>query len=276
MKLFFSSFCVFFLSIFLMYQFFSDNYDESADYASVEHFYDMAHTHAPLETAGEQEERIVLPVKPETKILFQYKPRSFRQQAQDTLVWPIEQALDSKIFSNQIQELVVLLYKRENETRGNMKNKVLRLYDIERLWEKETLAVFLHELAHYIDIHHFKKQDGYDLSHSFYNISWETSSTVRAGQTEKDFVSGYAATNIYEDFAESYIYFIFHNTAFLKRAEDSEILQKKYDFLATHVFLWEAFQESSFSVWEQKNYHRDSTKLDFSLKNFLDYLKKSI
>lgn len=50
------------------------------------------------------------------------------------------------------------------------------------------------------------------------------------------FVSGYAATNQYEDFAETFAMYVFHNAALEKRAADSEPLQRKYDFLRESVF----------------------------------------
>ncbi len=54
--------------------------------------------------------------------------------------------------------------------------------------------------------------------------------------TASSFVSGYAATNQYEDFAETFVMYVFHNTAFLDRAKNSSALQKKYDFMKTTVF----------------------------------------
>lgn len=50
------------------------------------------------------------------------------------------------------------------------------------------------------------------------------------------FVSGYAATNQYEDFAETFAMYVFHNAVFLDRAKNSSALQQKYDFMKTSVF----------------------------------------
>jgi hypothetical protein len=51
-----------------------------------------------------------------------------------------------------------------------------------------------------------------------------------------DFVSGYAAANQYEDFAESLVFYIFHNATFADRALRSESLRQKYLFFANSLF----------------------------------------
>lgn len=61
------------------------------------------------------------------------------------------------------------------------------------------------------------------------------------------FVSGYAATNQYEDFAESFTMYVFHNAAFRARASKQESLQKKYDFLHQKVF-GDYFQNSAYEI----------------------------
>jgi len=54
-------------------------------------------------------------------------------------------------------------------------------------------------------------------------------------------------TNQYEDFAETYTYYIFHNEDFLKKALDSEILAKKYVFMKDVVFKNGMFLQEDFS-----------------------------
>jgi hypothetical protein len=43
-------------------------------------------------------------------------------------------------------------------------------------------------------------------------------------------------TNKYEDFAESFTYFVLHNEDFLYKTQDSQVLKKKYDFFNTYLF----------------------------------------
>jgi hypothetical protein len=43
-------------------------------------------------------------------------------------------------------------------------------------------------------------------------------------------------TNKYEDFAESFTYYILHNEDFLTKSENSLVLKRKYDFFGKYVF----------------------------------------
>jgi hypothetical protein len=43
-------------------------------------------------------------------------------------------------------------------------------------------------------------------------------------------------TNKYEDFAESFTYYILHNDDFALKAEKSDILKKKYNFFNIFLF----------------------------------------
>ena len=98
-----------------------------------------------------------------------------------------------------------------------------------------------------------------------------------SGQGKQDFVSGYAMTNKYEDFAESFTYFVFHNQNFLKKSEKSQKLKEKYDFFAQHFDFSASLVSQNFSV-DQKyaEYIWDATKLHYNLKKFLQYLQHEI
>jgi hypothetical protein len=96
--------------------------------------------------------------------------------------------------------------------------------------DSEQLKVFVHELGHIVDIFYLKKGILADPSDIFYAISWESFNTKKAGQKITDFVSGYALSNKYEDFAETFAFYIFHNEDFRNRAKKDSFLQKKYDF----------------------------------------------
>ncbi len=101
----------------------------------------------------------------------------------------------------------------------------------------EVSKVLVHEIGHMIDIYAFRKNlKRADPSEDFYRISWKDATTIKAGIPQKSFVSGYASTNQYEDFAESFTMYIFHNKEFLKRSEDNDYLKRKYNFLKTYVF----------------------------------------
>lgn len=54
-------------------------------------------------------------------------------------------------------------------------------------------------------------------------------------------------TNQYEDFAESFVYFILHNEAFLERSQSSSLLAQKYAFFKRYLFFGSEFEAMSFS-----------------------------
>ncbi len=101
----------------------------------------------------------------------------------------------------------------------------------------EMSKVLVHELAHMVDIYFMRQRGGNpDPSKEFYAISWSEPTVLRASMTAKSFASGYSATNQYEDFAEAFTLYIFHNTTFAERAKNNVALQQKYDFLRNRVF----------------------------------------
>jgi len=82
-------------------------------------------------------------------------------------------------------------------------------------------------------------------------------------------------TNKYEDFAETFSYYILHNSDFLERTEYSNVLKEKYNFFSRYVFRNDEFKTDKYKInTEIKPYYRDITKIEFSLENFLQYLKK--
>lgn len=84
-------------------------------------------------------------------------------------------------------------------------------------------------------------------------------------------------TNQYEDFAESYVYYILHNKDFYTRAQASSLLRQKYDFFEKYVFSTKEFFKEDFSSdTELKNYYWDITKIPIDVEKFLQYLQKEI
>lgn len=75
-----------------------------------------------------------------------------------------------------------------------------------------------------------------DPSLNFYRISWITSSVQKSNANPEDFVSGYASYNIFEDFAESFAYFVLQNDVFAERAQENEALAMKYAFFRDVLF----------------------------------------
>lgn len=119
--------------------------------------------------------------------------------------------------------------------RGQMSNESVTLSP--KMPLSEMAKVLVHELGHMIDIYALKQKNFTpDPSKSFYAISWTEPTVIKSGLTSTSFVSGYAATNQYEDFAESFAMYVFHNQTFKQRALKNNELQQKYNFLQNSIF----------------------------------------
>lgn len=187
----------------------------------------------------------------------------------------VKKTIESNIFSQKDMNFLLELYKKKEKMRGKFYNNTIQMYGISELNTNEILSVFIHELGHYFDIIYLEKQVLYDVSDLFYTLSWVDINIMKAGREKKDFVSGYAMTNKYEDFAESFIYYILFNDDFRQKANDSEILQKKYEFFSKKIFRNDEFKKTNFRTTDKiEPYYWDTTKINFSLENFLEYLKK--
>ena len=156
-----------------------------------------------------------------------------------------------------------------------MQNKSIRLFWVLKMTTNESLSVAIHEFWHYIDIYFLRKSLFRDVSDYFYTISWQSTSVLHPWSNQDDFVSGYAMTNKYEDFAESFVYYMLHNADFLSKSSHSLYLLKKYNFFSKYVFKQYEFFNTNFSTMQKiKPYYWDITKIDFDMQNFLFFLKK--
>lgn len=100
---------------------------------------------------------------------------------------------------------------------------------------------------------------------------------MKPGQKRLDFVSGYAMTNRYEDFAESYTFYVLHNDYFLLKAQDSRVLLQKYNFFSEYVFEDEFLRDTQkLSTEKLLEYYWDTTKVPFDIKKFLHYLQADV
>lgn len=131
---------------------------------------------------------------------------------------------------------------------GGGSTVILRCQNVE---DEELVGVLVHEIGHIMDtgvmggnrvsgVSEFKDGSKYvrrnDPSLDFYRINWKNEDTMRAGADSLDFVSGYAMTDPFEDFAESYAYYILHGTEFRRLARVNSSIKQKYDYLKTTVF----------------------------------------
>jgi len=214
------------------------------------------------------------PSKPkDIELDFVYIPKYFKQDALiETLI------LEKIIFKSPLNEIVTYLwldlYKTKFDVRWKMKNARVKLYWVLLMEDSELVSVFIHELWHYIDIYTLNNINLTikDPSYYFYDIAWDTTKTIKSSMTQQDFVSWYSMTNKYEDFAESFAYYILHNNDFLEKTKKSKILLKKYNFFWKYLFKNDEFKSIDFWNDEKiKDYYRDITKISINLENFLQY-----
>jgi hypothetical protein len=131
---------------------------------------------------------------------------------------------------------------------------ILRAVNMDK---QEFAGVLIHEIGHTADLGALQSttqkeistfKDGTnpvyadDPSVQFYQITWNSEAEMKRGMTNMDFVSGYAMTDPFEDFAESYVYYVLHNKDFLALGATNESLMQKYLFMKDVVFSGEVFE----------------------------------
>ncbi len=179
-------------------------------------------------------------------------------------------------------EDIVLDYDT-NAHRGLGGNNLIILRGV-RMDEKEFIGVLVHETAHNVDygflVHKNEEEvsnfkDGSyplyitDPSIDFYRISWENENTLKKTASNLDFVSGYAMSDPFEDFAETYTYYVLHNEDFRALVSSSPNLYAKYRFMKYRVFNGVEFNTGDGEV----NIHNrpwDTTLLSYDLEEFLN------
>lgn len=178
-------------------------------------------------------------------------------------------------------ENIILDYNK-NAGRGLGGNNLIILRGVGMSYE-ELIGVLVHETGHNVDYAYLspKKEekksnfkDGpyplyiTDPSIDFYRISWENEATLKNTATNLDFVSGYAMTDSFEDFAEAYTYYVLHNADFKALAASSPKLYAKYRFMKYRVFNGVEFSTGDGEV-NMNNRPWDTTILSYSLSDFL-------
>lgn len=186
-----------------------------------------------------------------------------------------------KSHSNQLAELTLYYTKDGRRGYGGGGSVVLRCLNVT---DAELVSVLVHEIGHLVDGsflfgNDIENSSGFydfedpvasdDPSLNFYRISWTSEKTRAQQSTMLDFVSEYALTDPFEDFAETYTYYRLHGPEFRKLMEFNEALQKKYAFMKNEVFDGKEFDvggnETKLDFWN-RNY--DVTVLPYSIKNF--------
>ncbi len=181
-----------------------------------------------------------------------------------------------------IQTLKSLEVKKEkNVSRGMANSNKIIIHSDSIDSNKEFISVFVHEMGHIVDLGFLvgkkgrvtKFKDGKnsilsdDKSLDFYNLTWIDSKTRKIGSKRADFVSGYAMSDVFEDFAESYLFYRIHGEKFRSATKNSLILEKKYNFLKNVIFKKIEFQLEKQNL-VSSNFVFDATLLPFAIKDF--------
>lgn len=147
--------------------------------------------------------------------------------------------------------------------------------------EAELTAVVVHEVGHIVDTgvnlssknQQLKSSfvDGPnpvyldDPSSNFYSKSFVTNDVRKSSVDKLDFVSGYAMSDPFEDFAETYLFYVLHGDAFRQLAKSNPVLAEKYEFMKDKVFNSKEFKFENEKVDELDRIY-DGTKMKFSLE----------
>jgi len=148
----------------------------------------------------------------------------------------------------------------------------------------EFYGVMIHEIGHDVDLGYLNEtstkkisafNDGKkpvyesDPSLSFYRICWENNKNFKKDVGNQDFVSGYAMTDPFEDFAETYAYYVLHNKDFKSKTQNSEKLLAKFNYMKNTVFVGKEFNTGEYLTENLTRQPWDVTKLSYNLAAFL-------
>lgn len=148
----------------------------------------------------------------------------------------------------------------------------------------ELSAVFTHEVGHVVDASYLtgssktghsgffdfgKEVSVDDASLAFYRISWNSATSRKKSAIDTDFVSLYATSDPFEDFAESYMFYRIHGSSFRYLARTNSALKAKYDFMKYRVFGGVEYGSDSVVNYSDTAHRQyDATVIPFNLKTF--------
>lgn len=102
----------------------------------------------------------------------------------------------------------------------------------------------------------------------FFAISWMTERVLRENVHAEDFVSGYARSDAFEDFAETFTAYVLHRDMLEERAAGNAAIAAKLRWMETYLPLTEDALGQSLFAWKG-SVPWDVTKLPFATKSEL-------
>ncbi len=190
----------------------------------------------------------------------------------ENLVNALRFNINSEIFKSKVTPIDIKIDFTRKDPRWQFSwNTLIISWKMSEL--REAVKVFVHELWHLVDLKFLPDLWDYDPSENFYNISWVSYNVKKKSSKLNDYVSWYALTNKYEDFAESFTFYIFHNDEFKRRAKENVAISRKYNFFKKYIFVDGEFLGTSFENKAIAEYNWDTTKIVVNLKKYLYYIK---
>jgi hypothetical protein len=86
---------------------------------------------------------------------------------------------------------------------------------------------------------------------AFFSIAWENEHVMRRGVGAKDVVSGYAKSDAFENFAETFTLYALHPDAIAAQAQDSAIIARQLTWMRTYLPMGTILSKSAYS-WNGK------------------------
>jgi len=160
-------------------------------------------------------------------------------------------------------------YRKNSTNRGLASSKNI-YFDFKKIdTNKEFKRVMIHEMWHIFDLGYLKSKEKKVLSNfndwtqkiyaddpsvEFYSLCFKDEYELNWNCKKEDFASKYWQTDVFEDFAESFLLYIENNDSFKLMANESRIMKKKYNFLKK--YFWEintekySWQKTGKRVWD--------------------------
>jgi hypothetical protein len=110
-----------------------------------------------------------------------------------------------------------------------------------------------------------------DPSLAFYRISWSDSKARRTESKAEDFVSGYAASDPFEDLAETMAYYILSRETFIERARTNVVIATKFKWMEAFLPL-DSVTVNGVAFWNG-SVPWDATKLPYTWKGTMAFAK---
>jgi hypothetical protein len=85
----------------------------------------------------------------------------------------------------------------------------------------------------------------------FFSISWENEKVLKEKARDRDFVSGYAKHDPFEDFGETFAAYVLHEEALEKQGTESEMIRRKLAWMRQNLPLEKDVSASNYT-WSKK------------------------